>query len=66
MTDSLEDFNSFRTRMNESILGGGNLTINRFFALDNRAYEPGPLGTQTKEMLGRVSSMVLHGDYRLT
>ena len=29
------------TRMNDLILGAGNLTINRFFALDNRAYEPG-------------------------
>ncbi|MEP6571838.1 MAG: carboxymuconolactone decarboxylase family protein [Gemmatimonadota bacterium] len=66
MTDSLEDFNSFRTRMNESILGGGNLTISRFFALDNRAYEPGALGTRTKEMLGLVSSMVLRCDDCIT
>ena len=50
--DSLQDFNAFRSRMNELILGSGNLTINRFFALDQRAYEPGALGTKTKEMLG--------------
>jgi hypothetical protein len=51
-TGNLKDFNAFRTRMNETILAGGNLTISRFFALDHRAYEPGALGTKTKEMLG--------------
>ena len=57
MADSLQDFNAFRTRMNDLILGAGNLTINRFFALDHRAYEAGALGTKTKEMLGLVSSL---------
>ncbi|HEX9893708.1 MAG TPA: hypothetical protein VGA78_07270 [Gemmatimonadales bacterium] len=38
--------------MNDLILGKGNLTINRFFALDSRAYEPGALGTRTKELMG--------------
>jgi len=64
--DSLQDFNAFRTRMNELILGSGNLTINRFFALDQRAYEPGALGTKTKEMLGLVSSLVLRCDDCIT
>ena len=41
MPDSLSDFNAFRGRMNDLILGAGNLTINRFFALDHRTYEPG-------------------------
>jgi len=59
VTDSLADFNSFRGRMNDIILNAGNLTINRFFALDHRCYEPGALGTKTKEMLGLVSSLVL-------
>ncbi|HEY6947805.1 MAG TPA: carboxymuconolactone decarboxylase family protein [Gemmatimonadales bacterium] len=62
MPDSLSDFDAFRTRMNDAILGAGNLTINRFFALDHRAYEPGALGTKTKEMLGLVSSLVLRCD----
>jgi len=66
MSDSLEDFNAFRARMNKTILGGGNLTINRFFALDNRAYEPGALGTRSKEMLGLVSSLVLRCDDCIT
>jgi AhpD family alkylhydroperoxidase len=66
MANSLSDFQAFRSRMNEAILGAGNLTINRFFALDHRAYEPGALGTKTKEMLGLVSSMVLRCDDCIT
>jgi AhpD family alkylhydroperoxidase len=65
-TGSLKDFNAFRTRMNETLLAGGNLTINRFFALDHRAYEPGALGRKTKEMLGLVSSLVLRCDDCIT
>jgi AhpD family alkylhydroperoxidase len=62
MSDTLSDFAAFRSRMNDLILGAGNLTINRFFALDQRAYEPGALGTKTKEMLGLVASLVLRCD----
>ena len=62
MTDSLSDFNAFRSRMNDLILGAGNLTINRFFALDTRAYEAGALPVQTKELMGLVASMVLRCD----
>ncbi|MEO8295029.1 MAG: carboxymuconolactone decarboxylase family protein [Gemmatimonadota bacterium] len=66
MTDTIQDFNEFRSKMNDVILGAGNLTINRFFALDNRAYEAGALGIKTKEMLGLVSSMVLRCDDCIT
>lgn len=62
MTQTIADFNDFRARMNQAILGAGNLTISRFFALDNRAYEAGALGVKTKEMLGLVSSLVLRCD----
>ena len=34
MSGTLADFDNFRARMNEVILAGGNLTINRFFADD--------------------------------
>jgi AhpD family alkylhydroperoxidase len=61
-TGSLDDFQAFRSRMNDVILGAGNVTINRFFALDHRAYQPGALGTKTKEMLGLVASLVLRCD----
>ena len=66
MADTLQDFNEFRSRMNDIILGAGNVTINRFFALDNRAYEAGALGVKTKEMLGLVASMVLRCDDCIT
>ncbi len=62
MADTIADFNAFRTRMNDLILGAGNLTISRFFALDTRTYEAGALGAKTKEMLGLVSSLVLRCD----
>ena len=69
MTDtdaSLAAFNEFRSRMNEQIFAAGNLTINRFFALDGRAYEAGALGVRTKEMLGLVASLVLRCDDCIT
>jgi AhpD family alkylhydroperoxidase len=63
---SLSEFRVFRERMNDIILNAGNLTINRFFALDSRAYEAGALGVKTKEMLGLVSSLVLRCDDCIT
>lgn len=67
---SLEEFRQFRERMNEEILGEGNLVINRFFALDTRTYEAGALDVKTKELLGLVASLVLRCDdcvtYHLT
>lgn len=66
MADTIADFNAFRTKMNESIFAAGNLTINRFFALDGRAYEAGALGVKTKELLGLVASLVLRCDDCIT
>lgn len=62
MSDTLAEFQAVRGRMNDLILGKGNLTINRFFALDTRAYEAGALGAKTKELLGLVASLVLRCD----
>src|SRR6266498_1632212 len=62
MSSTLADFDAFRSRMHDLILGAGNLTISRFFALDGRAYEAGALGTRTKELLGLVASLVLRCD----
>ncbi len=62
MSDRLSEFRAFRERMNERILGAGNLDIKRFFALDSRAYAPGALPAKTKELLGLVASMVLRCD----
>ena len=59
---SLEEFRQFRERMNAEILGENNLVVNRFFALDGRAYEAGALDVKTKELLGLVASLVLRCD----
>jgi AhpD family alkylhydroperoxidase len=59
---SLEEFRLFRERMNREILDEGNLVVNRFFALDTRAYEAGALDVRTKELLGLVASLVLRCD----
>jgi AhpD family alkylhydroperoxidase len=63
---SLSEFRHFREKMNEAILNAGNLTINRFFALDTRTYEKGALDVKTKELLGLVASMVLRCDDCIT
>lgn len=62
MTDRLTEFREFRERMNEKILAAGGLTVRRFFALDARAYDDGPLDARTKELLGLACSMVLRCD----
>ena len=63
---SLAEFKEFRERMNAEILGENNLVINRFFALDGRAYEAGALDVKTKELLGLVASLVLRCDDCIT
>jgi AhpD family alkylhydroperoxidase len=65
-TQTLEEFRHFREKMNEAILSAGNLTLNRFFALDSRAYEAGVLDAKAKELLGLVASMVLRCDDCIT
>lgn len=59
MSRSVDEFRSYRERMNERILGGGHLGIKRFFNLDSGAYRDGALDGRTKELLGLVASMVL-------
>ena len=63
---SVQEFRSFRERMNERILGADNLEIRRFFALDSQVYQAGALATRTKELLGLVSSLVLRCDDCIT
>jgi len=58
----LKEFNEFRQRMNERILGQDNQVVRRFFALDTQTYRDGALDVKTKELLGLVASMVLRCD----
>jgi AhpD family alkylhydroperoxidase len=62
LADRLEDFQKFRSELNEEILNCGHLGITRAFALDHQAYEAGALDTKTKELLGLVGSMALRCD----
>src|SRR5690242_9820029 len=66
MAGKLDEFQKFRAELNEEILGCGHLGMKRFFALDHQAYEPGPLGTKTKELMGLVASAVLRCDDCIT
>lgn len=66
MPDSLDDFQKSRAELNDEILNCGHLGIKRFFALDHQAYEPGPLDTKTKELLGLVASTALRCDDCIT
>ncbi|HTL81545.1 MAG TPA: carboxymuconolactone decarboxylase family protein, partial [Bacteroidia bacterium] len=58
----VDDFNSYRTRMNEKILNADNLVLKRLFNLDTNTYQDGALPVKTKEMLGLIASMVLRCD----
>ncbi len=59
MPNRLEEFKSYRLRMNDRITKIDHLGIKRFFNLDTRAYEDGALDARTKELLGLVASTVL-------
>ena len=56
------EFNEYRQRMNDVILGKGNLVMKRLWNLDTNTYQEGALDVRTKEMLGLVASMVLRCD----
>jgi AhpD family alkylhydroperoxidase len=62
MSKLVDEFNDYRTRMNEVILAQDNLVIKRLWNLDTNTYAEGALTTKTKEMLGLVASMVLRCD----
>lgn len=62
MSNMLNEFNEYRSKMNDVILGKDNLVIKRLFNLDTQTYSEGALNVKTKEMLGLVASMVLRCD----
>jgi AhpD family alkylhydroperoxidase len=55
----LDEFEDYRSKMNERIGQIDHLGIKRFFNLDTAAYEDGALDGRTKELLGLVASIVL-------
>lgn len=62
MNKMITEFNDYRAKMNELILGKQNKVINRLYNLDTNTYMEGALPVKTKEMLGLVASMVLRCD----
>ena len=62
MHPQVQEFNDYRARMNEVILGKQNKVISRLFNLDTNTYAEGALPVKTKELLGLVASMVLRCD----
>ncbi|MGM0390495.1 MAG: carboxymuconolactone decarboxylase family protein [Bacteroidota bacterium] len=62
MTNQVEEFNSYRERMNDKILKDNNKIIKRIFNLDTNAFAAGALDIKTKELLGLVASTVLRCD----
>lgn len=62
MTKMADEFNDYRSRMNDLILSKDNLVLKRLFNLDTQTYAAGALDVKVKEMLGLVASMVLRCD----
>ena len=62
MSDIINDFNAYRSKMNAEIMADNNKIIKRIFNLDTNAYAPGALDVKTKELLGLVASAVLRCD----
>lgn len=62
MSNSVEEFNAYRAKMNDKILADNNKIIKRIFNLDTNAFTEGALDKKTKELLGLVASMVLRCD----
>lgn len=62
MGNLIEEFQEYRSKMNEKILNADNKVMKRIYSVDTLAYQEGALSVKTKEMLGLVSSMVLRCD----
>lgn len=62
MSNTIDEFNTYRAKMNDRILSDDNKVIKRIFNLDTNAYKAGALDVKTKELLGLVASTVLRCD----
>lgn len=62
MQNKVEEFNVYRSQMNDKLLAENNKLIKRIFNLDTNAYMAGALDVKTKELLGLVASAVLRCD----
>jgi len=62
MSNQIEEFNAYRSKMNEKLLADNNKIVKRIFNLDTNAFSAGALDVKTKELLGLVASTVLRCD----
>jgi len=62
MADLINEFNNYRSAMNDLILSKDNLVMKRLWNLDGNAYAAGALDPKTKELIGLAASMVLRCD----
>jgi len=62
MGNLVNEFNEYRSKMNEKILSSNNKVMKRIYSLDALTYQDGALSAKTKEMLGLATSMVLRCD----
>jgi len=62
MGEKVEQFNEYRSRMNDRILSTDNKVVKRIFNVDTNAYLEGALSVKTKELMGLVASLVLRCD----
>jgi AhpD family alkylhydroperoxidase len=58
----VEDFNTYRSKMNEKIMASDSLIVKRIFNLDTNAYAKGHLDVRSKELIGLTCSLVLRCD----
>jgi len=58
----VEDFNAYRSKMNEKIMASDSLIVKRIFNLDTNAYSKGHLDVKSKELIGLTCSLVLRCD----
>ncbi|NND64013.1 MAG: carboxymuconolactone decarboxylase family protein [Flavobacteriaceae bacterium] len=62
MADIVEEFNAYRSKMNEKLLADNNKVVKRIFNLDTNAFSEGALPKKTKELIGLGNSLVLRCD----
>lgn len=60
--DKIQEFNEYRSKMNERILSSDSLITKRIFSLDSQTYQAGALDEKTKELMGLTASMSLRCD----
>jgi len=60
--NTVEEFNAYRSKMNDKMLADNNKIIKRIFNLDTNAFTEGALPKKTKELMGLGNSLVLRCD----